>query len=175
MRPGLVVVSDFERLGGEALQPMVQILDRYRLGDSWALLAGAGLSRQFFSLVPYPLLGLVYAPAASPWRLDVLLPRAVRGRLRVAEGLSLIAHAEYEGRVWQRGEREGVVEHAVESGAARIGLSARLALGGSLWLEASGGVVALQRLTIGTGEKETSGALEPGAPFGELSLLAVAF
>jgi len=76
VRSGLVVASDFEKLGREALQPSLQLLDRITLSDSVGLLAGAGLSRQFFSLTPYPMLGVVYAPSGSIWRAaELTMPR----------------------------------------------------------------------------------------------------
>jgi hypothetical protein len=106
---------------------------------------------------------------------DVLLPKTARARVTVAEGVSFVAHVDYEGSVWQRGEHGDDDEHAVKSGAARTGLTARIALGGPLLLQLTSGVVAFQRVTVGTGDEEASGDLQPGSLFFEVSLAALTF
>ncbi len=168
---GVIVASDFRHLNSDAVQPSARLLFQRSLSDSLSLFGGAGVSRQFLEVAPFPLLGVVWAPTAVPFRLDLMVPQGLRAAWEAASWFELAAVAQYEGFVWQVAQNDGVPEHLVKNATVTTGLAALTKFTPALALELSGGVSVFQRTSLRTDTEELSGPLEPGAPFAQVSLM----
>ena len=160
VRLGAVLASNLNDVDQDAFQPSVQAFDRWLVSESVALSLGAGVSRQFLETVPYPLLGITWAPPDAAWRLDVLLPKGARAAWRIAAPVEVALDTRYEGRVWQIADQSGLVDHLAKSAALRVGPSLRLALGGPVELELAAGVQTLRRVTLRTDAGDADDTLD---------------
>lgn len=176
LHAGVTVGTDFEDPDVQALQPSASGLAAWKLSSSTAFVFGAGVSRRFLELLPYPLLGVVYRPPASRWGLDILLPGYARVTFDVSGRFALVGLAQLQGQVWQvqtgpalspTGEDHFLLK--LQELRSSLGLKVRLAA--PLLARLDAGMVAVRTLELRLDDNDPSEATLSPAPFVGLRLI----
>lgn len=94
------ISSDMKEFSGHDLQLNFRAMAGWAFHDDMALFFGVGASKEFWTYLPYPMLGLVYRPDDPFFEFEMVLPAFLRGDFNVTSFFSVFIKGEFEGFVW---------------------------------------------------------------------------
>ncbi|HPQ81813.1 MAG TPA: DUF6268 family outer membrane beta-barrel protein [bacterium] len=140
------VASDLKKMGRHDWQFPGFIMAGWAFSDSAALLFGIAGSKEFWTYMPYPMLGFVIRPEGSFFSFESVLPSYVRADFKVASFMKLFLQGEFEGFVWDLKGDAAMPEHFAKLIDTRAGGGARFIVTEGLEIEVWGGVNPYRKL-----------------------------
>ena len=105
------IASDLKEFSGHDIQLNGFVLAGWAFADSASLLFGIGASKEFWTYLPYPLLGFVFRPEDSFFEAEAVLPSYARANFKIIDMVRLFIKADFEGFVWDVKGEAGVPNH----------------------------------------------------------------
>lgn len=159
------IASDLEEFDGEDFVPNGNAIFAWSFAESHALLFGAGLSKDFGDLLPYPIIGYGFdgrGGSGSGFSIEALVPALAKFNYAFSPAASVFLKATYGGRAWHI-HSDTEPDRFVKYLAARVGAGATFALPSGLTFDLFGGAQPLRKFTLedGTGGRQNEN-LKPG-------------
>lgn len=134
------ISSDLKEWSGHDFQMNGNAVAGWAFNDWASLLFGVAVGKEFWTYMPFPVLGMVVRPEGSIFECEIVLPSYARFNFKVASFLKLFAMGKYEGFVWDMKGDGMVPNHFMKMVDTHAGAGAEFKIIKGLLFEIWGGV-----------------------------------
>ncbi len=139
------ISSDLKSIDSHDFQYPGGIVAGWAFSDISALFFGVFVSKEFWTYMPYPILGFVVRPE-NFFEFETILPQYIRANFRVADFCRLFIEGDFEGFVWDVKSRGGVPDHFVKLMDTHAGAGADFEIVKGVHFEMWGGIIPYRKM-----------------------------